>query len=191
MLNADSQTVNERTAAVRALPGRFVICLCFGALFFAIEEFCQSTLVKWDYGCCERCGNYLYDCAQPVLALCATLACYCYLWKFSASFSFKKSLRSAVVSGTTFLAYFLYIGAKIYFRTECTALYSPGPGFLHSVVIGGSIVAFVLLAESAAWSSICIFLLLILGGVTKVFRPAEPIVSLSISSRPGLVVRKS
>ena len=183
--------MNEPKATVRALLIRLSICLCFGALFFAIEEFCQSTLVKWDYGCCERCGNYLYDCGQPVLALCATLACYCYLWKSSVSFSFKKSLRSAIVSATSFLAYFLYMGAKIYLRTECTALYSPGPGFLHSVVIGGPIVAFVLLTEAAVWSSICIFMLLVLGAISRVCRPAEPIVSLSIKFDTGLAIRKS
>lgn len=177
----NSQTVNEPFAGIRALLSRGFTSLCFGTLFFALEEFCQSTLVKWDYDCCERCANYLFDRAQPVLAICATLACLLYLWKSAASVSFTQSLRSAIIfSGASFLGYFVFVGANIYLRTECTALYSPGPGFLHSVLIGGPVVAFVLLIETVFWSSVCVILLLIVGALCSVFRPAEPIASLSI-----------
>jgi hypothetical protein len=173
--------VNKTKANVRALLARLFICLSFGALFFAIAEVCQATFITLDYGCCERCSNYLFDRAQPVLAVCAALACFLYLWKRPASVSFKKSLRSAVIfSAAGFLGYFVFTGTNIYLRTECTALYSPGPGFLHSVAIGGPIVAFVVLIESAFWSSICTLLLLMLGVAVRVFRPAEPILSLSI-----------
>ena len=131
--------VNKPKANVRALLTRLFICLCFGALFFAIEEVCQSKFIERDHGCCERCSNYLYDRAQPVLALCATLACFLYIWKCPASVSCKRSLRFAIIlSATSFLGYFVFIGTNIYLRTECTALYSPGPGFLHSVAIWGT-----------------------------------------------------
>jgi len=176
---------NKPKANVSALLITFFICLTFGALFFGVAEICQSTFITLDYGCCECCSNYLFDRAQPVLALCAMLACFLYLWKCPASVSFKKSLRSAIIfSATSFLGYFVFMGTNIYLRTECTALYSPGPGFLHSVAIGGPLVAFVVLIESAFWSAICMILLLVLGMVSRVFRPAEPIVSLSIKLSP-------
>jgi hypothetical protein len=146
----------------------------------AHESASTPALIDWKYDCCERCANYLFDRAQPVLAFCATLACFLYLWKCSASFSFKKSLRAATLGVTSFLGYFVYIGTNIYLRTECTALCSPGPEFLHSVIIGGPVVALVLLIESAFWSLICVILLLLLGAVSRVFRPAEPFAPLSI-----------
>jgi hypothetical protein len=177
--------VNQPNLNLRALLTRLFICLSFGALFFAIAEVCQATFIELNYACCEQCGNYLFDRAQPVLALCAALACFLYLWKCPVSASLKKSLSSAVIfSAAGFLGYFGFTVANIYLRTECTALYSPGPGFLHSVAIGGPIVAFVVLVESAFWSTICILLLLMLRVGARVFRPAEPIVSLSIRFTP-------
>ena len=176
-----NQMVNQPKVNVRVRLTRLLICLGFGALFFAIAEICQSTFVSLEYGCCERCSNYLFDRAQPVLALCAAVACVLYVWKCPASVSFRKSLVSAVIfSAAGFLGYFVFTLTSIYLRTECTALYSPGPGFLHSVAIGGPIVAFVVLVECVFWSSICMLLLVMLGAVARVFRPAEPIASLSI-----------
>ncbi len=177
--------MDEPKPNVCAVFIRLFICLCFGALFFVIEEVCQSKFIERDHGCCERCSNYLYDRAQPVLALCATLACFLYIWKCPASVSFKRSLRFAIIlSATSFLGYFVFIGTNVYLRTECTALYSPGPGFLHSVAIGGPLVAFVVLIECAFWSAICMVLLLMLRMVSRVFQPPEQIVSLSIKLIP-------
>jgi hypothetical protein len=153
---------------IKVFAAQLLICVLLGAVFFVLEEIFQSWLATSRFACCDRCSNYLYDRSQPVLALCASVACLFYLRKTMLVVSRIRYLLSTIIfSWISFLGYFLFMGISIFYRTECTALYSPGPGFMHSLVIGGPIVGIVLLIETTLWALSCMILLLVLGGIVK------------------------
>ena len=158
---------------IKVFAAQLLLCLLFGVLFFILAEVCQGLLIAATSSCCERCSNYLYDRSQPVLALCAALACLFYIRRAIFSVSLIKYLLLTIIySVVSFMGYFVFMGISIFERTECTALYSPGPGFMHSVVIGGPIVGIVVSLETVFWALSCTILILILGGIVKSVRRA-------------------
>jgi hypothetical protein len=153
---------------IKVFAAQLLVCLSFGFLFFILEETGQAWFVATTTSCCERCNNYLFDRAQPVLALCAALACLFYLRRVIFTVSLLRYLLFTIIySVVSFMGYFVFMGVTIFLRMECTALYSPGPGFMHSIPIGGPIVGIVVALETMFWSLSCMILLLVLGGIVK------------------------
>jgi len=144
------------------LPNRFFILLLTiisGLIFYYFQDLIQSAITSADNGT-VRCRNILYDRGQPIRAICAGLACFLYARKISSARGYNKRLfvDAFLYSGLSFFFYFVWLSKYIITRSECSALYSPGP----IGILGFPIVGIVLLFEWSLWALACSIMVLLL-----------------------------
>jgi hypothetical protein len=153
----------EETEAKRILTGVVGACL-FGAAFWWFQELVQTNAAKALYGCgdgCERCANILYDRAQLVSVASAALAA---LWfSFLNARGFRGIIKTFFVCWLSFQAFSIWTAWHLFERSECTALYSPGPVGPAGYVV----VALVLLYQSAYWAIRCALALLVCNAIRR------------------------
>lgn len=150
------------------------IAAAFGTAFWFFTEIGQPSLVTFTGGrtdCCERCTNLLFDNAQPVLAFCAGLAFIACLYIGGKVLGLRHIAKTVLASWLSFQVFSLWTAWHLFYRTECTALYSPGP--IKS--IGVFFVGLVLLVESSVWAGICLVPVLLIGVVRKFIEKEETI----------------
>ncbi len=147
----------KSTQAQRIFMGIVAACV-FGAAFWWFQELVQAGAAHTLYGCgdgCERCANILYDRAQMVSAASAALAAL--WWSFLNVRGFKGIIKTFFVCWLSFQAFSIWTAWHLFERSECTALYSPGP----VGVAGYPVVGLVLLYQSAYWAIQCALALLV------------------------------
>lgn len=151
---------------------RLLFAVIFGTGFLILTEIGQPSLIVLTGGrddCCARCSDFLYDNAQPILALSAAVAFFSHFFIGGKILGFRYIAKVIGVCWLSFQIFAVWTAAHLWLRTECTALYSPGPIF----IIGVFVVAIVLLVESAIWAGICAVPILLLGLVRKLVAPEE------------------
>jgi uncharacterized membrane protein len=159
--------------------GRLLSAIIFGAAFWLLTELSRDSLSGFTGGssCCQRCTDFLYHSAQPVLALCAGAAFFCQSFISSTRGRLKQIVFKSVVCWLCFQIFSGWTAWHLLHRTPCTALYSPGP----ILPIGAVVVVVVLLIESTVWMSICALMILPVEVVKAMLRRDEAI-TLSIKA---------
>ena len=160
--------------------GRFVTACIFGAAFWLLTELGESRLSVLTGGqsdCCQRCSEFLYHAAQPVLAFCAAAAFFSQSPFEGTASRFKRIVKTFFLTWVCFQMYSAWTAWHLYRRTPCTALYSPGHAFVFGVVFVGIF----LLIESSIWTLLCGVLILLIKALKSVLRKEDPL-SLSLKA---------
>lgn len=155
-----------------------IIAACiFGAAFFGLTVLGQEKLTGLTGGdsCCQRCTDFLYHSAQPMLAFCAGAAFFCQSLFSETAGRLKRFAIRGAVCWLCFQTFSVWTAWHLLYRTPCTALYSPG----HVLVFAPVVVVLVLLIESSIWMAICTPMILIVEGIKAALRKEDE-VNLSI-----------
>jgi hypothetical protein len=160
-----------RIQPIRVLP-KIIAAAVFGAVFWLLTALGQPQLTTFTggSGCCQRCSDFLYHSAQPVLVICAMGAFFCQSLVMVSDRRLRSFVKKAAICWLCFQGFSLWTAWHLLHRTPCTALYSPGPIFL----IGAIVVVVVLLIESTVWSLICSAMIGIVEGLKLALRKEEP-----------------
>jgi hypothetical protein len=139
-----------------------IISIFFGGFYFWFQEIIQFFIIPSGHYT-ERCSNLLFDRAQWVNSLCAGLACFFYIRKFiKMKGHVRIFLTPYFCSWKSFLGYFIFMALYVLFRSECSALYSPGPIRFMMPILAYMLGAIVLLFELSLWALPCAIFLAIL-----------------------------
>jgi len=162
---------------LQKLTTRAIAACLFGAAFWLMTVIGQGQLSSFTGGsdCCQRCTDFLYHSAQPILTFCAAAAFFCQSFIPTTAGRAKRLALKGVVCWLCFQVFSVWTAWHLLHRTPCTALYSPGPVFL----IGAAVVLVVLLIESTVWMLICGLMILVIEGIKAAIR-REDHFSLSI-----------
>lgn len=144
----------RRGLTVRWLPDA-IIALIFGALFYCLQEALQGLITSWESST-ARCENVLYDVAQPVIAICAGLACWLYRRRLEPHQTGLRRIAWAYAwSWLALLGFVVRMAVYVLQLAPCSALYSPGPVRhmlgVAAYLIGGT----ALVIESSVWAVPC------------------------------------
>jgi len=164
--------MNKTTQLRRLLFSSVVACI-FGAAFWLLTELGQAKLtgLTGGDGCCQRCTDFLYNSAQPVLAFCAGAAYFCQSLVSSPKGRLKRAALKGALCWLCFQIFSAWTVWHLFHRTPCTALYSPG----HVFVFGPVVVMLVLLIESSIWMAICALMILTIEGIKAALRKEDEI----------------
>lgn len=156
----------------RKLVFRVAAAGVFAAAFLAFTEIGRGSLAAFTGGrsdCCERCRAYLFDTAQPVLAICAAISFFIYSFLESKTAGVKYFAKTIGVCWVSFQVYTAWTAWHLLMRTPCTALYSPGP----LLIVGVFFVVAVLLIESTVWAALCALPIVLISIVRKLVAREE------------------
>jgi len=132
-----------------------ILSLAFGAVFYLFQEALQSLIVSQGSST-TRCENVLYDVAQPIIAICAGLACWLYKRRLAAYQTGLKRVACAYAwSWLALLGFVVRMVVYVLQFSPCSALYSPGP-VRHMLGVGAYLIGgAILVIESSAWAIPC------------------------------------
>jgi len=160
---------------------RIIATPVFGVAFWSVTVLGQANLTAFTGGsdCCQRCTDFLYHSAQPVLVICAMAAFFCQSLVVVRDRRLMSFVKKGAICWLCFQGFSFWTAWHLLHRTPCTALYSPGPIFL----IGAIVVVVVLFIESSVWSLICSVMIGIVEGLKLALRKEEP-ANLSLKTLP-------
>jgi hypothetical protein len=134
---------------------QIMVSLLFAAFIYLVHKTVLSANINLDNSL-SRCECILDDVSRPMIAICSGAACLLLFRNREKKRSLIKSLLVAYLcSWVCMLGYVIRMAYYIWRHLPCSALYSPGPGFLHSIIFGGPLVLMELIIESSLWAFVC------------------------------------